>query len=140
MAARDLVLKPYLPPDPLEAVHQERIFNCIPLYLKDYPELALLHAIPNGGWRHPATAAALQRQGVKPGVPDMFLPVPRGMFNGLYIELKRLREGDLSDKQREWLAALTAQGYRAVMRRGTEAAWNEILSYLSLSTERSTPQ
>ena len=53
-----------------------------------YPELALLFAIPNGGKRNAAEAAHLKRQGVKAGVPDLCLAVPRGAYHGLYIELK----------------------------------------------------
>mgnify|MGYP004433785991 CR=1 FL=1 len=38
--------------------------------------------------RDARTAANLKRQGVKAGVPDLHLPVARGGYNGLYIELK----------------------------------------------------
>ena len=49
----------------------------------------LMFAIPLGGYRKPREAARLKMQGAKAGVPDMFLPVPRGEFHGLFIELKR---------------------------------------------------
>ena len=64
------------------------------------PELRLLHAIPNGGKRLKSEAARLQAMGVKPGVPDLCLPVPRGKYHGLYIELKRLYGGRVSPAQR----------------------------------------
>jgi hypothetical protein len=56
----------------------------------ELPELKLLHAIPNGGWRHKATAARLKREGLKPGIPDLCLPVPRGQWHGCYIEMKSI--------------------------------------------------
>lgn len=77
-----------------------------------YPELALLHHIPNGGKRNAAEAAHLKRLGVKAGVPDLFLPVPRGKCHGLYIELKAGKNKP-TDAQRKWIDALAEQGYAA---------------------------
>ena len=94
------------------------------------PELGLLYAIPNGGKRAIKTAVALKKQGVKRGVPDMCLPVPRGGFNGLYIELKRVKGGTVSDEQREWIAALNTQGYKAIICHGAEEAIEQIRGYL----------
>lgn len=58
------------------------------------PELSLMFAVPNGGDRHPAVAAKLKAEGVKAGVPDIFLPVPRNGYHGLFIELKELKGAD----------------------------------------------
>lgn len=95
-----------------------------------YPELKLLHSIPNGGYRPPKTAAILKATGVKAGVPDICLPVARGGYNGLYIELKRPSGGYLSSAQEIWLNNLSKQGYRAVCCKGFEAARDELLAYL----------
>ena len=54
----------------------------------DYPELKLAFAIPNGGLRDKVTAARLKAEGAKAGVWDIFLPVPRGRWHGLFIEMK----------------------------------------------------
>ena len=94
------------------------------------PELRLLHAIPNGGLRDARTAAILARTGVKSGVPDLCLPVARGGFHGLYIELKRLKGGVLSINQKTWLGLLSKEGYKAVMCRGWLEARDTILNYL----------
>lgn len=67
---------------------QEMLFRWITYQLDEYPELALLYHIPNGGKRDAKTATILKRQGVKAGVPDLHLPVARGGYHGLYIELK----------------------------------------------------
>lgn len=68
--------------------------------------------------------------GVKPGVPDLFLPVPRGKFHGLFIELKS-STGRLTDNQRQWLQDLAASGYAACVCFGFDEAKNDILKYLN---------
>ena len=95
------------------------------------PELHLMHTIPNGGKRDIRTAAKLKAEGVKPGVPDIFLPVPRGGKHGLYIELKRRKGGTLSAAQEAWIRALTAQGYVCCVCHGWEAARAEIERYMA---------
>ncbi len=74
------------------------------------PLLGLLFAIPNGGQRHPAVAAAMKREGVRRGVPDLFLAVGRCGLHGLFIEMKAL-DGRLSPEQKRWRDLLVAQGY-----------------------------
>ena len=94
------------------------------------PELGLLYAIPNGGKRAIKTAIALKAQGVKSGVPDMCLPVARGGYHGLYIELKRQKGGTVSETQKSWITALTEQGYKAVVCKGADEAIGTIKEYL----------
>ena len=94
------------------------------------PELSLMHAIPNGGKRDKVTAARLKAEGVKPGVPDICLPVPRGDKHGLYIEMKRRRGGSVSADQLKWLDNLMRQGYECHVCRGCEEARQVILDYL----------
>lgn len=91
-------------------------------------KLPIFH-IPNGGSRNKAEAAHLKRQGVKPGVPDLFLPVAAGGRHGLFIEMKA-KGGRLRDAQREWLALLAANGYEAVCCFGAESAIQTIEEYL----------
>ena len=121
----------YNPPViPLEEIEQEHVFLWASMEERAYPELAMLYAIPNGGKRAIKTAVALKKQGVKRGVPDMCLPVSRGGYHGLYIELKRQKGGRVSDEQREWIAALNTQGYKAIICHGAEEAIEQIRGYL----------
>lgn len=121
----------YNPPvSPLEEIEQEHVFLWASMEERAYPELAMLYAIPNGGKRAIKTAVALKKQGVKRGVPDMCLPVSRGGYHGLYIELKRQKGGTVSDEQREWIAALNTQGYKAIVCHGAEEAIEQIRGYL----------
>lgn len=96
-----------------------------------FPELSLIFHIPNGGKRNAREAARFKRMGVKAGVPDLFLPVPRGGCHGLFIELKAPR-GRLSDYQRVWLERLKASGYAVSVCYGCDEARRDILRYLEL--------
>lgn len=115
---------------PLEADEQTALFRWAAYSAAKYPALRLMFAIPNGGSRHPAEAAHMKAQGVKPGVPDICLPVPVGRYAALYIELKRKKGGRVSDEQRGWIEALNRAGNRAVVCRGWDEAREEIVRYL----------
>lgn len=97
-----------------------------------YPDLEMIYAIPNGGFRFDATAGRLKAEGVKPGVPDLMLPVPRGTFHGLYIEMKAHTGGRVSEHQAAWHEKLKRQGYAVAVCPGWEAARDEIINYLQL--------
>lgn len=88
-------------PVPTEAQEQMTLFSWAAMQSGKYPELNLLYHVPNGGSRHKAEAGRLRAEGVKAGVPDLCLPVARGQYHGLYIELKRQRGGRTSDHQSE---------------------------------------
>jgi hypothetical protein len=113
---------------------QAALFKWAALHVGRYPELALMFAIPNGGKRDPVTAVRLQAEGVKPGVPDICLPVARQGWHGLFIELKWGRNKP-SEPQLDWLARLTEQGYLAVVAWGWQEAAEVIRDYLGMSTE-----
>lgn len=115
---------------PLEDAEQRIIFQWAAMETAAHPELGLLYAIPNGGKRAIKTAVALKKQGVKRGVPDMCLPVARGGYHGLYVELKRQKGGTVSETQKSWITALAEQGYKAVVCRGAEEAIRTIKEYL----------
>lgn len=95
-----------------------------------YKGIDLLFHIPNGGSRNTIEAVNLKRQGVKAGVPDIFLPIARKGFHGLFIELKWGR-GTVSDNQHKWIKQLTEQGYFAVVCVGWEQAKDVIEGYLN---------
>ncbi|MEI7308731.1 VRR-NUC domain-containing protein [Pectobacterium carotovorum] len=84
----------------------------------------LLH-IPNEGKRGPKAARDAKRLGVRAGVPDLFLALPRGGYAGLWIEIKA-KGGKLSAQQEVWLKRLEDAGYRAVCCFGFEQAVNVI--------------
>lgn len=115
---------------PYESAEQTSLFRWAACSTGKYPELRLLFHVPNGGSRNPLEAHNLKLQGVRPGVPDIVLPVPRGGFHGLFIELKRRKGGRVSEDQQIWIERLNRLGYRAVICRGWDAARAEIELYL----------
>lgn len=115
-----------------ESLEQQFLFRWATFASGKYPELDLLYHIPNEGLRTKATGGRLKAEGLKSGVPDICLPVSRGKYHGLYIELKRENGGTVSTKQREWLDNLFLQGYCAIICHGWEAAKDDIEEYLNL--------
>lgn len=95
------------------------------------PEIDLMHATPNGGHRHIATANKLKAEGVKPGVPDVSWPVARGGFIGLAIEFKD-GDGNPSKQQRERIAALQKAGWCVTLCWDWESAARFVVGYAGL--------
>lgn len=120
------------PQVPTESQEQQMLFNWAAWQRGKYPELALMYHTPNGGRRSKAEAGRFKAEGVKSGVPDIFLPVARGGYHGLYIELKRQRGGKASDTQKDWVKALGEQDYLVHVCKGWEAASKVIIEYLNM--------
>jgi hypothetical protein len=114
-----------------EDFEQELVMRWATGQVDSWPELALLFHIPNGGLRGKREAARLKRMGVKPGVPDLCLPVARGGFHGLYVEMKRNDGGRVSTEQKAWLAALHAAGHCVAVAEGHEQAIAVLRDYLA---------
>lgn len=121
---------------PLEAQEQKALFAWAELSMGKYPELRWLFHITNEGKRTKSHGADLVRQGLKKGVPDICLPVPKGNYHGLYIEMKRVGE-KTTEQQDEWLQGLTKNGYCCyVADKGWEDASKAITWYLNLKGEK----
>ena len=112
----------------VEHQHQKALFK----WANQVPGLHVMYAIPNGGQRHVLVAKKMKAEGVKSGVPDIFLPIMRGVFGGLYIELKAPKTGKVSDNQNQWLSALRDEGYQVAVCFGWESAKETIENYLRL--------
>lgn len=114
-----------------EAQEQKKIFEWAKWAEKRHPELEMLFAIPNGGSRNKIEAINLKRQGLKAGVPDFTLQVPKGNYHGLYIELK-VGKNKPSEKQKKWIDNLNKYGYKALVCYGFDEAVKEIIEYLGI--------
>nr|WP_228347524.1 VRR-NUC domain-containing protein [Flagellatimonas centrodinii] len=117
-------------PLPTEHDEQAALVQWAALQAPSMPGLSMLFAIPNGGHRNKATAGRLRAEGVRAGVPDLMLPVPRGPLHGLFIEMKRRKGGCVSEAQATWLASLDAEGYAVAVCRGWDEAREALLRYL----------
>lgn len=121
-----------------ESGHQRAVFCWAALNVARLPELRWLHHIPNGGSRgddarsRAIRGSALKAEGVKTGVSDLCLPVRRGEFSGLYIEMKK--PGALkseSAEQKEFGAFVKSQGFGYVCVDSWEKAVQVIEEYLA---------
>lgn len=103
----------------LKAVHREMYENCF--------------HVPNGGDRHGLVAKKLKQAGAKKGVSDMLFILPRGGYSGLAIEFKATppKDSPVSKEQQEWLDRFSANGWRAELCKGKEAAKAVIEDYLN---------
>lgn len=93
----------------------------------------LLFAVPNGERRLPQTGAKLRDEGVRPGVPDLFLAVARGAYHGLFIEMKA-PTGKVSVAQSTMIKLLQEQGYCCYVCYSWLEAKNVIECYLAGGT------
>lgn len=75
----------------------------------------------------------MQLEGVKKGIPDIFISEPIGKCHGLYVELKRQIKSKTSAEQLECHQKLTDKGYRVEIAYGAAHAYELILSYLNIS-------
>lgn len=117
-----------------ESQEQQALFRWAEYAKGLHPELGMLYHIPNGGKRDKAEAARLKLEGVKAGVPDLCLPVARGGYHGLYIELKA-GKNTATPLQRQWITALEREGYAAAVCTGWERAAATLIDYLGIRGE-----
>lgn len=116
--------------------HQAALFCWAQKNASVYPGIEKMFAIPNGGARDSRTGARLKMTGVKPGVPDIFLPVPKGRFAGLFIEMKKpkdstakVRAGTVRKEQVEYIEFLRSMHYCVAVCYTWETATETIQHY-----------
>ena len=119
-----------MPPTPTEDVEQICLFRWAAYQECKWPELRNMIHIPNGGKRSKAEAARFRAMGVRAGVSDIFLPAARGGAHGLWIELKRVRDGRPSKAQKDWIEDMRKAGYAAEVCKGWAEAADVITRYL----------
>jgi len=111
---------------------QVAIFEWAHLYELQYPDLWLLNgSIMGGTGVSPRILNKFKKAGMKKGKPDINLPVPRGGYFGLWIELKRKGGPNPTQDQIEWLIRLGQAGHYAVCCKGSQAAITVIKAYIS---------
>lgn len=90
-------------------------------WAKLHPQARRAFAIPNGGQRNKIVAAKLKAEGVRAGVLDVFLPIPRGGCHGMWIEFKAGKNG-LTAEQKLEASALAEDGYLVIK------AWDAVMA------------
>lgn len=120
-------------PVPTESAEQQQFIQWTCFARGQYGFVDRFYHVPNGGSRRPAEAKIFIAEGVKKGVPDLFLPVPLHGFHGLYIEFKRrnITPEQLNNNkgyqstwkdQKAWLQYLSSVGYYCAVAFGCEEA------------------
>lgn len=129
---------------PTENEIQQAFFSWLDVVAVAHPAVSLFFSIPNGSHKSPAARGLFKRTGLKPGVPDVHLPVkgfsgkwegPERLANGLWIEFKS-KKGILSPEQKLWIEALRSQGHRVEVCRSWPAAANVVIEYLGLKMQK----
>ncbi len=115
---------------PSEHDEQAALFDWAAAMAGEHPELDMLYANPNGGHRHISVAVAMKAEGQKAGIPDICLPVARGRWHALYIELK-VKPNRPTSEQLAWIERLRHYGNSAVVCYGMQDAANTIMAYLT---------
>lgn len=115
---------------PPESWEQEQFFRWVYANQVKWPELQLCNGSMNGVRVSAKQRAGLKMQGLRPGVPDIDLPVKRGEYSGLRIELKRVKGGAVSVDQKKFHHLLAEQGYRVEVCKGWREAVDTMVQYL----------
>lgn len=112
-----------------EASEQAAFFEWAAIAEPKIPELAFLAHWPNGEYRTKATAAKLQRMGVRCGPLDVWLFARRGIHPGMVFEFKSKR-GKLTDAQLVWGSRLSGDGWKVDMFTDWQDAARSVCIYL----------
>ena len=115
--------------------NQVAVFDVLRLNERRYPFLRWVHAIPNGGARHPVVAGKLKAEGVKSGIADIFLPIPMKGKHGMYIEMK-YGKNKMSDNQTDFMVFAIDQDYHFYAAWNAAVALAEIERYLEIQLTR----
>lgn len=99
------------------------------------PGIESMYHIPNEGKRSIAAGARLKMAGLKAGIPDNHLPVARGGYHSLYIELKVDRNKP-TQAQKDCMAKLAALGNAVAVCYGWEEAKECIEQYYALENKK----
>ena len=97
-----------------------------------FPDVRMFH-IPNGGHRAMSVAKKMKAEGVKAGVPDLFIPAWR-----IWIEMKRTEGGKLLKEQENWAEYLRGCGYVVIIAKGARDASLQLLQVLRERREAQT--
>ncbi|MBL3520290.1 VRR-NUC domain-containing protein [Arcobacter lanthieri] len=86
--------------------------------------------IPNGSYKSLTARVRAKKEGLVSGIPDLMIPIANKEFNGLFIEMKRVKNSKVSVQQLQWIELLKNQGYKAIVCYGSKQAIEEIESYI----------
>lgn len=122
------VKKKNISPVPLEEKEQKQFIKFL-----DFAHPTVLYCASAGGMRtSPSQANKMKATGYKAGFPDVAIYEPRGTYKGLFIEMKRVKGGVVSDEQKWWKDQLEKRGYKSEVCKGAVEAIELLENYLKL--------
>lgn len=77
-----------------------------------------------------AMQKTLAREGLTPGVSDLFLAKPIGKYAGLWVEMKS-KGKKMTSQQEKWMSDMLLAGYQAIICYSFDDARAEIEDYLN---------
>lgn len=118
---------------------QASLFNYCTIFENQFPQLKTMFAIPNGFWaagsgkRKFALMNKYKAEGLKPGIPDICLPLPSadGKWNVLFLECKKPGE-KLNDNQKKIHQLFNSKGIRVEIFYSRSEALNIISNHLKI--------
>lgn len=109
----------------IKSEHLEQV-DFVSWFAREFPFVRIF-AIPNGGYRGIREAGRLKAEGVRSGVPDLFVPAWR-----LWVEMKRVTGGRLSPEQKDWIEYLEMNQYSVIVAFGCDDGQRQIREFLDL--------
>lgn len=124
----------------IESYEQTFVMHFFEINFPDIYEYML--AVPNAGKRTKRERGNLLAEGLKKGVPDIFVEKAIDPFHGLRIELKKTlgTTNDVSPVQWEWLERYEREGYQACVAIGYRECIILICQYFNVSCRFASAQ
>ena len=125
----------------IESAHQAQVVEWSKWAYKTgkYPMLNMLHCSLNGVKLSGTQAKIAKGQGMLSGVPDLFLPVPKNGYHGLFIEMKS-EKGRVTENQHWFLTNAESVGYKTAVCYSAKEAISAIEAYYSQEMIKGTTQ
>ena len=101
-----------------------------------YPK-EIIFAIPNGsmlgGQNRFKLATKYRKEGLLPGVSDLFIACPKGVYHGMFIEMKDKGKtySSVSNEQKFFLESAISKGYLCGWAPGFDSAKEKIEDYMN---------
>ena len=107
-----------------------KFFDWVRLNEKFDPRFETIYHIANERRISQHHGKILKQKGVKAGIPDVHVPIPSGMYPGLFLEFK-VAPNNLSVEQKRVIKGLLRVGYLCLVVWSAEEAISVVTEYLS---------
>lgn len=119
-----------------ESKIQIEVFDWIRANVSSYPALKVIHHYPSSFFGvNYGVVMWLKKLGWIKGIPDIFIPIARNEYAGLYIEMKTAK-GKLSPEQKEFFETINLYSdtpYKTEVCRRSDEAIRTIKEYLEIT-------